>query len=83
MFEPNVSGLFKVVLLGCMSPKKPKRPILRGRDIKRYGYSFADLWLIATFPAKHYNIDDYPAVKRYLQSYGERKLAQSGEKDID
>ena len=22
------------------------RPILRGRDIKRYGYDFADLWLI-------------------------------------
>ena len=24
------------------------RPILRGRDIKRYGYEFADLWLINT-----------------------------------
>src|SRR5690606_24018459 len=24
------------------------RPILRGRDIKRYGYDFADLWLINT-----------------------------------
>ena len=42
------------------------RPILRGRDIKRYGYEFADLWLIATFPSKHYNIDDYPAVKNWL-----------------
>ena len=42
------------------------RPILRGRDIKRYGYEFADLWLIATFPSKHYNIDDYPAVKKWL-----------------
>ena len=26
------------------------RPILRGRDIKRYSYEFADLYLIATFP---------------------------------
>lgn len=24
------------------------RPILRGRDIKKYGYKFADLWLINT-----------------------------------
>ena len=28
------------------------RPILRGRDIKRYGYYWADLWLIATFPSR-------------------------------
>jgi adenine-specific DNA-methyltransferase len=46
------------------------RPILRGRDVKRYGYNFADLWLIATFPSKHYDIDDYPAVKKYLLSFG-------------
>ncbi|PXV64045.1 type II restriction/modification system DNA methylase subunit YeeA, partial [Dysgonomonas alginatilytica] len=34
------------------SPKNAEiiRPILRGRDIKRYGYEFADLWLICTFP---------------------------------
>ncbi|EMC06692.1 TaqI-like C-terminal specificity domain-containing protein, partial [Streptococcus mutans] len=31
------------------------RPILRGRDIKRYSYEFADLYLICTFPSKHYN----------------------------
>lgn len=45
------------------------RPILRGRDIKRYGYDWADLYLIATFPAKHYNIEDYPTVKDYLLSF--------------
>ena len=58
------------------------RPILRGRDIKRYGYEFADLWLIATFPSKHYDIDDYPAVKKWLQSFG-KKLEQTGEEYID
>ena len=42
------------------------RPILRGRDIKRYGFDFADQYIIATFPSKNYNIDDYPAVKEYL-----------------
>ncbi|OQB45939.1 MAG: hypothetical protein BWY02_02391 [bacterium ADurb.Bin157] len=54
------------------------RPILRGRDIKRYGYEFADLYLIATFPSKHYNIDDYPAVRDYLLAFGKERLEQTG-----
>lgn len=54
------------------------RPLLRGRDIKRYSYEFADLWLIATFPSKNYNIDDYPAVKKYLLGFGKERLEQSG-----
>lgn len=57
------------------------RPILRGRDIKRYGYEFADLWLIATFPSKNYNIDDYPAIKKHLLSFGYDRLKQTGEKE--
>ena len=56
------------------------RPILRGRDIKRYEYNFADLWLIATFPSRHYNIDEYPAVKNHLLSFGIERLEQTGKK---
>jgi hypothetical protein len=58
------------------------RPILRGRDIKRYGYDWAGLYLIATFPAKHYDIDRYPAVKNYLLSIGIEKLEQTGKTHI-
>lgn len=58
------------------------RPILRGRDIKRYEYHFAELWIIATFPSKKYNIDDYPAVKNYLLSFGIERLEQTGNKQI-
>ena len=54
------------------------RPILRGRDIKRYGYEWAGLWLIATFPSRHYDIDKYPSVKKYLLSYGVERLEQTG-----
>ena len=54
------------------------RPILRGRDIKRYGFDFAEQYIIATFPSKNYNIDDYPAVKEYLLSFGIERLEQSG-----
>ena len=50
------------------------RPILRGRDIKRYGYEWANLWLIATFPSRHYDIELYPSVKQYLLSFGIERL---------
>lgn len=55
------------------------RPILRGRDVKRYGYEFADLFLIATFPSRKYNIDYFPAVKEHLLSFGFDRLKQTGE----
>ena len=58
------------------------RPILRGRDIKRYGYDWANLWLIATFPSRHYDIEDYPAVKNHLLLYGKERLEQTGKKYI-
>lgn len=51
---------------------------MRGRDIRRYGYEWAELWLIATFPSRHYNIEDYPAVKQYLLSFGIERLEQTG-----
>ena len=54
------------------------RPILRGRDIKRYSYDYADLYIIATFPSKHYDIENYPAVKNYLLTYGIERLEQTG-----
>lgn len=54
------------------------KPILKGRDIKRCRIDFADLWLIATFPALNLDIDEYPVVRDYLKSFG-RKLHQTGE----
>ena len=54
------------------------RPVLRGRDINKYGYDWANIYLIATFPSRKYNIEDYPAVKDYLLSFAERTLRDSG-----
>ena len=56
------------------------RPILRGRDIKRYGYEFADLYIITTFPSLKIDIELYPAVKQHLLSFGYDRLKQTGEK---
>ena len=55
------------------------KPLIRGRDIKKYVYSFHNLYIICTFPALKLNIDNYPAIKKYLKSFGKR-LEQSGEK---
>ena len=55
------------------------RPLLRGRDIKRYSYEFADLHLITTFPSLKIDIEKYPAVKQYLMSFGYDKLKQTGD----
>lgn len=59
------------------------RPILRGRDISKNSYEWAGLYIIATFPSRHYDIDDFPAVRDYLLTFDKRKLEQSGQKDID
>ena len=56
------------------------KPLLRGRDTKRYYYDFEDLWLIATFPSLNIDIELYPSIKQYLQTFGKR-IEQSGEKD--
>ncbi|MUU49534.1 class I SAM-dependent DNA methyltransferase [Helicobacter pylori] len=55
------------------------KPILRGKDIKRYSYEWADLWVIATFPSLKLDIDDYPSLKTYLSQFRPR-IDQSGEK---
>ena len=69
------------ILANCQSEEERRktdeliRPILRGRDIKRYGYDFADLYLINTHNGvkekgiKRIHIEDYPAVKAHLDLY--------------
>ena len=76
------------ILYSCIDEEERKRteelirPILRGRDIKRYGYEFDDQYIIATFPSRQYNIDDYPALKEFLLSFGIERLEQTGKEYI-
>ena len=76
------------ILSNCQSQDERQRteelirPILRGRDIKRYGYDWAGLYLIATFPSRHYDIDQFPAVKAHLLSFGIERLEQTGKTHI-
>ena len=71
------------ILANCKSEDERKRteelirPILRGRDIKRYGYEWADLWLINTHNGvkgriPRIRIEDYPAVKAHLDQFWDK-----------
>ena len=62
----------------CPKSAEIIRPILRGRDIKRYGYDFADTYLLNVHNGIRekgippINIDDYPAVKAHLDQYWDK-----------
>ncbi len=68
------------ILSNCQNEDEKKRtaelirPILRGRDIKRYGYNWAELWLINTHNGvkgriPRIRIEEYPAIKAHLDNY--------------
>ena len=54
------------------------RPILRGRDIKRYSYDWAGLWVINTHNGVKeegippINIQEYPVLKAHLDQYADK-----------
>ena len=57
------------------------RPILRGKDIKRFGYNFANIYLINSYNKytdkegvdhPSINIESYPAIKRHLDQYWDK-----------
>ena len=73
----------KEILDNCQTEDERKRtaelirPILRGRDIKRYGYVDNGLFLINTHNGirnklPRIDINDYPAVKTHLDQYWDR-----------
>lgn len=78
------------ILVNCLTEEERERtaelirPILRGRDIKRYSYDWANLWLINTHNGikgviPRIDINDYPAVKAHLDLYYD-KLAKRADK---
>jgi hypothetical protein len=71
-----ISGAKREELIAA-DPKSAEiiRPILRGKDIKRYRYDFSDLWLINTHNGIRerrippVDVNDYPAIKAYLDKF--------------
>ncbi|WP_232281991.1 hypothetical protein, partial [Beggiatoa alba] len=62
----------------CSESENIIRPILRGRDIKRYGHEWQGLYIIGTLPSLRVDIEKYPAVKEHLLSFGRERLEQTG-----
>ena len=80
------------ILANCQTEDERKRtaelirPILRGRDIKRYGYVDNGLYLINTHNGikgrlPRININDYPAVKAHLDQYWDRIATRADKGD--
>ena len=80
------------ILANCQSEGERKktaeliRPILRGRDIKRYDYEWADLWIINTHNGikgklPRIDVNEYPAIKTHLDQYWDKisKRADKGD----
>ena len=78
------------ILANCQTEEERKRtkelirPILRGRDIKRYGYNWAGLWLINAHNGikgklERIHIEDYPALKAHLEQF-KHKLEERSDK---
>ena len=74
------------ILSNCQNEDERKRteaiirPILRGRDSRRYGYDWAGLYIIGTFPALKLDIESYPSLKQYFLDFGYDRLKQTGDK---
>jgi hypothetical protein len=86
------SGKRDEILGNCHTEDERKRtaelirPILRGRDIKRYGYVDNGLYLINTHNGvrgriPRIKIEDYPAVKAHLDQYWDRIATRADKGD--
>lgn len=84
------------ILNACKTQEERKRtetlikPILRGKDIKRYSYEWAHLWVINThngytsnlkFKIPPIDIEKYPALKSHLDSHWNTIATRSDQGD--
>ncbi len=84
------------ILNACKTQEEKERtealikPILRGKDIKRYSYEWADLWVINThngytsnlkFKIPPIDIEKYPMLKAHLDSHWDTIATRSDQGD--
>ncbi len=84
------------ILNACKTQEERKRtealikPILRGKDIKRYSYEWAHLWVINThngytsnlkFKIPPIDIEKYPAIKAHLDAHWDTIATRSDQGD--
>lgn len=70
------------ILASCKDEEERKRteeiikPVLRGRDIERYRYKWAEKWLIYAYQG--IDIENYPSVKSYLSQFKDQLEKRTG-----
>ena len=80
------------ILNSCVSDDERKRteeiirPILRGRDIKRNGYDWNELWLINTHNGikgklSKIEISEFPAIKNHLDQFKDKIWSRADQGD--
>ena len=62
------------------------RPILRGRDIRRYSYKWSNLWIINTHNGikgelERVHIEDYPAIKQHIDRHWDKVVKRADQGD--
>ena len=62
------------------------RPILRGRDIRRYSYQWSNLWIINTHNGikgelERVHIEDYPAIKQHIDRHWYKVVKRADQGD--
>ena len=57
------------------------RPLLRGRDIKKWGYEWKEIYLLNVHNNPPVDIDKYPAIKEHLDKYYD-KLKKRSDKGV-
>ena len=82
----------EAILDNCMSHEERQRteeiirPILRGRDIRRYSYQWSNLWIINTHNGikgelERVHIEDYPAIKQHIDRYWDKVVKRADQGD--
>lgn len=67
------------LLIKCPKADSIISPILRGRDIQKYGNSWTGKYILGLFPSLNIEIDDFLPIKEHLLKFGYERLAQTGE----
>ena len=56
--------------------KKLIKPLLRGRDIKKYYVNFNDIWIICTFSPLKIDLKKYKSLEKYLSKFKQKLISK-------
>lgn len=78
------SQRYQNIVEGCSSPRekdltvKLLKKVIKGEDVRRFGYEWNNKYLITTFPSINHEISLYPSLIKHLESFEKEKLLQHG-----